>query len=139
MRGREGRERVRVRGREGRERGETEGETEGERETRREKEISQMKEIILRSGIPHDRCIQTCYDVHDIYIYICTRHRDMFKSNIASCLKREWYNSCLLSAMTYGADISCTLNKQSQNKLAAAQPKLEINMLNITVTLLTEG
>ena len=41
------------------------------------------------------------------------KHRDIFKSNLAICLKR-------------------TLTKQSQNKLAAAQTKMERSMLNIT-------
>ena len=47
------------------------------------------------------------------------KHRDIFKSNIAICLKRQVYNSCVLPAMTYGAD-TWTLTKQAQNKLAAA-------------------
>ena len=41
------------------------------------------------------------------------------------------YNSCVLSAMTYGAD-TWTLTKQAQNKLATAQTKMERSMLNIT-------
>ena len=32
------------------------------------------------------------------------RHRDLFKSNLVICLKRQVYNFCVLSAMTYGAD-----------------------------------
>ena len=35
------------------------------------------------------------------------------------------YNSCVLPAMTYGAE-TWTLTKQAQNKLAAAQTKMEI-------------
>ena len=31
-------------------------------------------------------------------------HRDIFKSNFAICLKRQVYNSCVLPAMTYGAE-----------------------------------
>ena len=31
-------------------------------------------------------------------------HRDIFKSNLAICLKRQMYNSCVLPAMTYGAE-----------------------------------
>ena len=57
--------------------------------------------------------------------------RDIFKSNLAICLKRQVYNSCVLPAMTYGAD-TWTLTKQAQNKLAAAQTKMERSMLNIT-------
>ena len=41
------------------------------------------------------------------------------------------YNSCVLPAMTYGAE-AWTLTKQAQNKLAAAQTKMERSMLNIT-------
>ena len=50
-----------------------------------------------------------------------TKHRDIFKSNLAICLKRQVYNSCVLPAMAYGAD-TWTLTKQGQNKLAAARP-----------------
>ena len=60
------------------------------------------------------------------------KHRDIFKSNLAICLKRQVYNSCVLPAMTYGAD-TWTLTRQAQNKLAAAQTKMERSMLNITL------
>ena len=59
------------------------------------------------------------------------KHGDIFKSNLAICLKRQVYNSCVLPAMTYGAE-TWTLTKQAQNKLAAAQTKMERSMLNIT-------
>ena len=59
------------------------------------------------------------------------KHRDIFKSNLAICLKRQVYNSCVLPAMTYGAE-TWTLTKQAQNKIAAAQTKKERRMLNIT-------
>ena len=59
------------------------------------------------------------------------KHQDIFKINRAICLKRQVYNSCVLPAMTYGAE-TWTLTKQAQNKLAAAQTKLERSMLNIT-------
>ena len=59
------------------------------------------------------------------------KHRDIFKSNLAICLKRQVYNSCVLPAMTYGAE-TWTLTKQAQNNLAAAQTKMERSMLNIT-------
>ena len=59
------------------------------------------------------------------------KHRDIFKNNLAICLKRQVYNSCVLPAMTYGAE-TWTLTKQAQNKLAAAQTKMERSMLNIT-------
>ena len=58
-------------------------------------------------------------------------HRDIFKSNLAVCLKRQVYNSCVLPAKTYGAE-TWTLTKQAQNKFAAAQTKMERSMLNIT-------
>ena len=58
------------------------------------------------------------------------KYRDIFKSNLAICLKREVYNSCVLPAMTYGAE-TWTLTKQAQNKLAAAHTKMERSMLNI--------
>ncbi len=50
------------------------------------------------------------------------KHRDIFKSNLVICLKRQVYNSCVLPAMTYGAE-TWTLTKQAQNKLAAAHTK----------------
>ena len=59
------------------------------------------------------------------------KHRDIIKSNLAICLKRQVYNSCVLPAMTYGAE-TWTLTKQAQNKLAAAQTIMERSMLNIT-------
>ena len=59
------------------------------------------------------------------------KHRDSFKGTLAICLKRQVYNSCVLPAMTYGAD-TWTLTKQAQNKLSAAQTKMERSMLNIT-------
>ena len=59
------------------------------------------------------------------------KHRDIFKSNLAICLKRQVFNSCVLPAMTYGAD-TWTLAKQAQNKLADAQTKMERSVLNIT-------
>ena len=59
------------------------------------------------------------------------KHRDIFISNLAICLKRQVYNSCVLPAMTYDAE-TWTLTKQAQNKLAAAQTKMERSMLNTT-------
>ena len=59
------------------------------------------------------------------------KHRYIFKSNIGSCLKRQIYNSCVLPAMTYGAE-TWALTTQAKNKLAAAQTKMESSMLNIT-------
>ena len=58
------------------------------------------------------------------------KHRDIFESNLAICLKRQVYNSCG-PAMTCGAD-TWTLTKQAQNKLADTHTKMEISMLNIT-------
>ena len=57
------------------------------------------------------------------------KHRDIFKSNLAICLKRQVYNSCVLPAMCRA---TWTLTKQAQIKLAAAQTKMETRMLNIT-------
>ena len=59
------------------------------------------------------------------------KHRDIFKSYIGTCLKRQVYNPCVLSAMTYGAE-TWALTTQAKNKLAAAQTKMEKSMLNIT-------
>ena len=59
------------------------------------------------------------------------KHHNIFKSNFAICLKREVYNSCVLPAMTYGAE-TWSLTKQAQKKLAAAQKKMERSMLTIT-------
>ena len=56
------------------------------------------------------------------------KHRE---NNIAICLKKQVYNSCVLPAMTYGAE-TWSLTTQAQNKLAAAQTKMERSMLNIT-------
>ena len=60
-----------------------------------------------------------------------TRIKAIFKGNIGTCLKRDVYTSCLLQAMTYGAKI-WALTTQANNKLAAAQTKMERRMLNIT-------
>ena len=60
-----------------------------------------------------------------------TKQWDIFKSNLAICLKRQVYNSCVPPTMTYGAE-TWTLTKQARNKLAAAQTKMERSMLNIT-------
>ena len=52
------------------------------------------------------------------------KHRDIFKGNIAICMKIHVYNSCVLPAMTHGAE-TWTLTKQAQNKM-------ERSMVNIT-------
>ena len=59
------------------------------------------------------------------------KHRDISKGNIGTCLKRQVYTSCLLPAMTHGAE-TWTLATQAKNKLAAAQTKIESCMVNIT-------
>ena len=59
------------------------------------------------------------------------KHWDIFNSNLAIYLKRDVYNSCVVPAMTYGAE-TWTLTKQAQNKLSAAQTNMERSMLNIT-------
>ncbi|KAK2158129.1 hypothetical protein NP493_1820g00012 [Ridgeia piscesae] len=59
------------------------------------------------------------------------KHRDISKDNIETCLKRQVYNSCVLPAITYGAE-TWALTNQAKNKLAATQTKMERSMLNIT-------
>ena len=59
------------------------------------------------------------------------KHWDIFKSNLAICLMRQMYNSCVVPAMTYGSE-TWTLTKQAQKKLAAAQTNMARSMLNIT-------
>ena len=59
------------------------------------------------------------------------KHRDIFKSNLAICLKRPVYNSCVLPAKTCCTETR-TLTLQVQYKLAAAQTKMERRMLYIT-------
>ncbi|KAK2187281.1 hypothetical protein NP493_171g00022 [Ridgeia piscesae] len=58
------------------------------------------------------------------------RHRDIFKGNVGACLKRQIYNSYVLSTMTYGAE-TWALAIRAKNKLAAAQTVMEKSMLNI--------
>ena len=43
------------------------------------------------------------------------KHRDIFKGYIGPCLKRQVYNSCVLSAMTYAAE-TWTLTTKAKNK-----------------------
>ena len=52
------------------------------------------------------------------------KHRDIFKGNIGTCLKRQVYNSCVLPAMTYGAK-TWAFTTQAKNKVAAVQTKME--------------
>ena len=59
------------------------------------------------------------------------KHREIFKRNLAICLRKQVYNSCVLPAMSYGTD-TWAIIKQAQNILAAAQTKMERRMLNIT-------
>ena len=51
-----------------------------------------------------------------------SKHRDIFKSNLATCLKRQVYNSCVLPAMTYGAERWHWPNKHRTN-LRPLRPK----------------
>ena len=44
-------------------------------------------------------------------------------------MKRQIYNPCALPAMTYGAE-TWALTAHAKNKLAAAQSKMELRMLN---------
>ena len=52
------------------------------------------------------------------------KYRDIYKRNLAICLKRQLYNSCVLPAMAYGVE-TWALTKQ-------AHIKVKISMLNIT-------
>ena len=54
------------------------------------------------------------------------KHRDIFKGNIGTFLKRQVYNSCVLPAKTYGAETWALTSRQAKNKLAAAQTKMEM-------------
>ena len=51
-----------------------------------------------------------------------SKHRDIFKSNLATCLKRQVYISCVLPAMTYGAETWHWPNKHRTN-LRPHRPK----------------
>ena len=44
------------------------------------------------------------------------KHRNIFKSNFAICLNRKVYNSCVLPAMTYGAE-TWSLTKMKRSML----------------------
>ena len=57
---------------------------------------------------------------------VFVRHRDIFSGYIGTCLKRQVINSCVLTATTWA------LTTQVKNKLAAAQTKIEMSVLNIT-------
>ncbi|KAK2189076.1 hypothetical protein NP493_115g03022 [Ridgeia piscesae] len=55
------------------------------------------------------------------------KHRDIFKGNIGTCLKRQVYNSCVLLTMTYSAETRVPTT-QAKNKLAVEQTKMERSM-----------
>ncbi|MEG7521603.1 MAG: hypothetical protein M3H12_00655, partial [Chromatiales bacterium] len=40
------------------------------------------------------------------------KYRDIFKGNFGTCLKRQVYNSCVLPALTYGAETWALTNKE---------------------------
>ena len=61
------------------------------------------------------------------------KYRNLFKSNLAICMKRQMYNSCVHPAMKYGAE-PWTLAKHAHNKLALHILKMERRMLNTTYT-----
>ena len=50
------------------------------------------------------------------------KHWDIFKSNLANCLKRQVYSSCVLPAMRYGTE-TWTLTKQARTNLRPHRPK----------------
>ena len=56
------------------------------------------------------------------------KHRDIFKVNIGTCLKRQVYNSCVLPAIIYGAE-TWALTTQAKMKPAAVQTNMEWSML----------
>ena len=58
------------------------------------------------------------------------KHRNIFEGNIGTCLKKQVYHSCVFPAIIYGAE-TWALTTRAQSKLAAAQTKMERNMLNI--------
>ena len=60
-----------------------------------------------------------------------TPNTGFLKIKLAIYLRRWVYNSCVLIAMTHGAE-TWTLTKQAQNKLAAEYTKMDRRMLNIT-------
>ena len=51
------------------------------------------------------------------------KHRDIFKGNIGTCLKRQVCNSCV-HAVTYCAETRA-ITSQAKNKLAAVHTKME--------------
>ena len=55
------------------------------------------------------------------------KHRDIFKGNIGTCLKRQIYNSCVHPAMTYGAE-TWALTSHAKIKPAAAQTKMKMSI-----------
>ena len=54
-------------------------------------------------------------------------HRDIFKGNIGTFLKRQIYNSHLLPAMAYDAETRA-LTTQAKNKLSATQTKMDVKL-----------
>ena len=62
---------------------------------------------------------------------VYAKHQNIFKSNFPICLKRKVCNSCVLPAMTYGAE-TWSLTKHVEKKLEAVQTKMERSVLNIT-------
>ena len=50
------------------------------------------------------------------------KHRDIFKSHLAICPKRQVYNSYVLPAMAYGAE-TWTLTKQHRTNVRPHRPK----------------
>ena len=59
------------------------------------------------------------------------KHKDIMKSNMPVCLKRKVYNTCVIPAMTYGAE-AWTLTEKMENNLAVAQRKMERRILGIS-------
>ena len=59
------------------------------------------------------------------------KNRDIFKINIGTCFGRQIYKSCVIPAVTYGAE-TWALTIHGKNKLAATITNMERSMLNTT-------
>ena len=60
-----------------------------------------------------------------------TKHSDIFKGNIGTCLNKQVYNSSVLPVITY-AVFTRAITCQAKNKLPAVSTEMERSMLNIT-------
>ena len=65
------------------------------------KEKNQDKEMQRRTMAGHD-----------------AKQRDIYKSNLAICLKGQVYNSCVLPSMTYDADLDIRQTRTEQTRIS---------------------